>query len=45
MNHWPYIIAAYGFVIGGTILVTVWSYATMRARENKEAALRRERPE
>ncbi|NNC72848.1 MAG: hypothetical protein HKN78_08215 [Sphingomonadaceae bacterium] len=45
MNHWPFIIAAYALTIGGTMLLAIWSYAAMRASENKVAALRKDRPE
>lgn len=33
MNHWPFIIAAYGVTIIGTLGVTIWAYRAMRATE------------
>ncbi len=33
MNHWPFIIAAYGLVIGASSLLTIWAWTTMRAAE------------
>ena len=42
MNHWPFIIAAYGLTILGTLAVTWWSYAVMRRAERDADALRRE---
>jgi len=35
MNHWPFIIAAYGIVILGTAIVLIQSYAAMRRAERK----------
>jgi formate-dependent nitrite reductase membrane component NrfD len=40
MPHWPFIIACYVLTIGGTAAMAAWSYAAMRARENKAAVLR-----
>ena len=34
MNHWPFIIAAYVIVVGGSIGLTVWAWRSMRAAEN-----------
>jgi hypothetical protein len=33
MNHWPFIIAAYGLTAIGTIAVTLLSYLAMRRDE------------
>ena len=33
MNHWPFIIAAYGIVIGGSVSLTAWAWTSMRAAE------------
>ena len=43
MNHWPFIIGAYGLTILGTIGVTLWSWAAMRRAEADADALRSER--
>ncbi|MCA1749467.1 MAG: hypothetical protein ABR601_07930 [Parasphingopyxis sp.] len=43
MDHWPFIIAAYALTVLGTLGLAAWSFATMRAREHKAAALRQER--
>lgn len=43
MDHWPFVIAAYLMTVLGTAGLSAWSFATMRSRENKAAALRRER--
>ncbi|MEO7410374.1 MAG: heme exporter protein CcmD [Sphingomicrobium sp.] len=33
MNHWPFIIAAYGIVLGASVALTAWSWRSMRAAE------------
>ena len=33
MNHWPFIIAAYAIVLGGTIALTIWAWCSMRSAE------------
>ncbi len=43
MNHWPFILAAYGLTILGTLGVTLWSWLAMRRAEAEADALRRER--
>ncbi len=43
MNHWPFIIAAYGLSLLGTIGVTLWSWSAMRRAEAEADAVRRER--
>ena len=41
MNHWPFIVAAYALAIGGTLALTLASYATMRRAEKRADAVRR----
>ncbi|WOK36820.1 hypothetical protein [Sphingomonas sp. C3-2] len=43
MNHWPFIIAAYGCTIAATIGVSVWAFAAMRKAEVLADSLRRDR--
>ncbi len=43
MNHWPFIIAAYGLTIAGTLGVTLWSLLAMRRAEAEAEAVRRDR--
>jgi hypothetical protein len=43
MNHWPFIIAAYGLTIAGTLGVTLWSLLAMRRAEADAEAVRRDR--
>lgn len=33
MNHWPFIIAAYAIVLGGSAGLTIWVWRSMRAAE------------
>ena len=33
MNHWPFIIAAYAIVLGGSAALTIWAWSSMRAAE------------
>ncbi len=33
MNQWNFVIAAYAVTFGGTALVTLWAWATMRRNE------------
>jgi hypothetical protein len=42
MNHWPFIIAAYGVTILGTVGVSLWSYIAMRKAEVAAAEIGRE---
>jgi cytochrome c-type biogenesis protein CcmE len=42
VNHWPFIIAAYGLTIAGTLGVTLWSLLAMRRAEAEADALRRD---
>ena len=43
MNHWPFILAAYGLSLGGTLAVTLWSLLAMRRAESEAEQLRRDR--
>lgn len=43
MNHWPFIIGAYGLTILGTVGVTLWSWSAMRRAEAEADAMRGER--
>ena len=40
MNHWPFILAAYGFTALGTVGLIVASFAAMRRAERDAEALR-----
>ena len=33
MNHWPFIIAAYAIVLGGSTALTIWAWWSMRVAE------------
>ena len=33
MNHWPFIIAAYAIVLGGSAALAIWAWISMRAAE------------
>lgn len=35
MNHWPFILAAYGIVIAGCAVLTAWTWVTMRTAERQ----------
>ncbi len=41
MNHWPFIIAAYGATLFGTLGLTWLSWSAMRRAEREADALRR----
>ena len=43
MNHWPFIIAAYGLTILGMLGLALWSWAAMRRAEADARTLRRDR--
>jgi hypothetical protein len=45
MNHWPFIIAAYGVTIAGTLGIVAQSYLSMRRAEKRSDALTRQREE
>ncbi len=40
MNHWPFVIAAYGITLIGAAAVTVQSLLRMRAAERRADALK-----
>ena len=33
MSHWPFIIAAYVIVLGGSVGLTIWAWQSMSAAE------------
>ena len=43
MNHWPFILAAYGLTLAGTLGVLLWSWSAMRRAEGEAETLRRDR--
>jgi hypothetical protein len=43
MNHWPFIIAAYGLTIAATLGVTIWSLVAMRRAEAEAESVRNTR--
>jgi hypothetical protein len=43
VNHWPFIIAAYGLTLAGTLSVVWWSWSAMRQAETEADNLRRDR--
>jgi hypothetical protein len=43
MNHWPFIIAAYGLTIAGALGVSLWSLAAMRRAEADLDSIRGDR--
>jgi len=43
VNHWPFIIAAYGLTALGTLGLSVASWRAMRKAEARADALRRDR--
>jgi heme exporter protein D len=45
MNHWPFIIAAYGVTIAGTLGIVAQSYLSMRRAEKQSDTLTRQREE
>jgi hypothetical protein len=45
MNHWPFILAAYGVTVGGTAALALWSHVVMRRAEAAADALRGRREE
>ena len=40
MNHWPFIIAAYGVTIAGTLGIGLWCWLPMRAAERAADVLK-----
>jgi heme exporter protein CcmD len=43
MNHWAFVIAAYGLTALGTLGVVIWSYMDMRRAEKAVADLEKHR--
>ena len=43
MNHWPFILAAYGLTAAGTIGLVLSSWAVMRRAEAEAGRIGRER--
>jgi len=41
MNPWPFVIAAYAIALGGTVLLILWAWRSMRAAEAQAEALKR----
>ena len=41
MNHWPFVIAAYAIVIGGSVALAAWAWRSMRAAEKFADAVTR----
>ena len=41
MNHWPFIIAAYGLTAVGSLAVLIWSFVDMRRAEQAVQDLER----
>ena len=33
MNHWPFIIAAYVIVLGGSVALVAWAWTSMHSAE------------
>ena len=42
MNPWPFVIAAYGVAVAGTVGLLLWSYAAMRRAEAAADSLKRQ---
>ena len=41
MNHWPFVIAAYGLTGAGTLGLLAWAWRSMRAAERQADSLKR----
>jgi len=41
MNHWPFVIAAYGLSVALTAALLLWAFASMRRAEAAADALKR----
>lgn len=41
MTHWTFVIAAYAVTFGGTALLLVWSWLSMRKAESAAEAMKR----
>ncbi|WP_404711445.1 hypothetical protein [Sphingomonas sp. MMS24-J13] len=40
---WPFVLAAYGIAVGGTIGLAIWSFVALRRAEARADALDRNR--
>ena len=43
MNHWPFIIGAYGVTVAATLALAWWSFAAMRRAERDAERVGRDR--
>ena len=43
MNHWPFILAAYGLTVAGALALVLASWAAMRRAERQAERIGRER--
>ena len=43
MNHWPFIIAAYGVTVAGVLGLSFTSWRAMRVAERRADAMKRDR--
>ena len=41
MNHWPFVLAAYGLTGAGTFGLLAWAWLSMRAAEDAAEQLKR----
>jgi hypothetical protein len=41
MNHWPFIIAAYGTTLGSTLGLVLWAWLSMRRAEAAAEQIKR----
>ena len=41
MNPWPFVAAAYAIALGGTLLLVLWSWLSMRRAEAEAERLSR----
>jgi len=41
MNPWPFVTAAYAIALGGTFLLSLWSWLAMRRAETEAEQLSR----
>ena len=41
MNHWPFVLAAYGVTVIATVVLVAWAFLSMRAAEAEADALKR----
>ena len=41
MNHWPFILSAYGLTMALTAVLILWAWTTMRRAERRAEQLKR----